>query len=62
MVETILSEQKLKEIEIPEIKIRNKENIDQLFKLLLAGTPKLKFSIEKQGKELYKNIMHVEMR
>ncbi|MFX1493691.1 MAG: hypothetical protein ACFFBZ_05365 [Promethearchaeota archaeon] len=64
MVEAILAkfEDEIK-VSIPEIKIKGKENIDQYFKLLLAGTPRLKFSItDNKGKELYASILNVEMR
>ncbi|MFX0057777.1 MAG: hypothetical protein ACFE85_06440 [Candidatus Hodarchaeota archaeon] len=64
MVEAILTEQKLEEkVTLPEIEVDGKENIDQYFKLLLAGTPHLKFSItDNKGKEFYSNLMNVEMR
>ncbi|MHA2390726.1 MAG: hypothetical protein ACXAEX_02055 [Promethearchaeota archaeon] len=64
MVEAVLIEPKLKEeLEIPNLKVEGKENVDQYFKLLLAGTPHLKFSIiDKRGKELYSNLLNVEMR
>ncbi|MFX0021477.1 MAG: hypothetical protein ACFE9S_04075 [Candidatus Hermodarchaeota archaeon] len=63
MVEVTLVEVKHEEkLSVPEFDIEGKENIDQYFKLLLAGTPKLRFSIEKKGKELYSNLLNVEMR
>jgi len=58
-------EQKINEedVLIPKIDIEYKENISQYFKLLLAGTPRLKFSItDKRGKEIYSNLLNVEMR
>ena len=63
MVEAILIEPKHKEeITIPKFEIKGKENIDKYFKLLLAGTPHLKFSIiDKRGKETYSNQLNVEM-
>ena len=52
-----------KVVSIPEINIEHKENISQYFKLMLAGNPLLKFSIEtERGKELYSNLLNVEMR
>ena len=64
MVETAVLEPKLKEeITIPKIKVENKESISEYFKLLLAGTPLLKFSItDKNGKERYSNLFNVEIR
>ena len=64
MVEAAIFEPKLKEdINIPNIEIENKESISEYFKLLLAGTPLLKFSItDKNGKERYSNLLNVEMR
>ncbi|MFW9823084.1 MAG: hypothetical protein ACFFE4_09125 [Candidatus Thorarchaeota archaeon] len=64
MVEAVILEPKVEEeLEIPHIKVEGKENVDQYFKLLLAGTPLLKFSlVDKQGKELYSNLFNVEMR
>lgn len=51
------------DVSIPKIDIANKENISQYFKLMLAGTPRLKFSItDKNGKEIYSNLLNVEMR
>ena len=64
MVEAIVSEPKLKEdVAIPNIEVENKESISTYFKLLLTGTPLLKFSItDKNGKERYSNLLNVEMR
>ncbi|MCK4382446.1 MAG: hypothetical protein KAW66_04050 [Candidatus Lokiarchaeota archaeon] len=64
MVEAAIFEPKLKEdINIPNIEVENKESISEYFKLLLAGTPLLKFSItDKNGKERYSNLLNVEMR
>jgi len=64
MVETAVLSPKLKEdIIIPNIKVENKESISEYFKLLLAGTPLLKFSIvDNNGKERYSNLLNVEMR
>lgn len=64
MVEAVLIEPKLREeLDIPEIRVEGKENVDQYFKMLLAGTPLLKFSIvDNKGKELYSNSFNVEMR
>ncbi|MFW9772052.1 MAG: hypothetical protein ACFFBY_10695 [Promethearchaeota archaeon] len=64
MVEAISVELELEEkLAIPIIEIDGKENTDKYFELLLAGTPHLKFSIaNKEGKELYSNLMNVEMR
>jgi hypothetical protein len=51
------------EVLIPEIDIKHKENLAQYFKLMLAGNPLLKFSITNEnGKELYSNLLNVEMR
>ncbi len=63
MVESMLSEVKHEEkLSIPEFEVEGKEHIDQYFKLMLAGTPHLKFSIvNKKGKELYSNFLNVEM-
>lgn len=48
---------------IPEIDIEHKESLAQYFKLMLAGNPLLKFSItNEKGKELYSNLLNVEMR
>jgi hypothetical protein len=61
MVQILESEEKV--FEIPEIDIENKEYMSQYFKLMLAGNPLLKFSIENEnGKELYSNLLNVEMR
>ncbi|MFW9820843.1 MAG: hypothetical protein ACFFE5_14640 [Candidatus Thorarchaeota archaeon] len=49
-------------LSLPEFDVEGKENIDQYFKLLLAGTPRLRFSIVKGKKELYSNQLNVEMR
>ena len=64
MVEALALETKHKEIvTIPSIKVENKESISEYFKLLLAGTPLLEFSIsDKNGKEIYSNLFNVEMR
>ena len=64
MVEAMLSEVKHEErVFIPKLEVEGKEHIDQYFRLMLAGTPRLKFSIEnKKGKELYSNFLNVEMR
>lgn len=64
MVEALVLEPKHEEdVIIPNIKVANKENITSYFKLLLAGTPLLKFSItDKDGKEHYSNLFNVEMR
>ena len=64
MVEATLLEPKLKEyLTIPNTEVENKESISEYFKLLLAGTPLLKFSItDKNGKERYSNLFNVEMR
>ncbi|MFX1379788.1 MAG: hypothetical protein ACFFA4_11930 [Promethearchaeota archaeon] len=64
MVEVTLVEVKHEEkLSLPEFEIEGKENIDQYFKLLLAGTPRLRFSIvDKKGNEIYSNLLNVEMR
>ncbi|MHA2006744.1 MAG: hypothetical protein ACXABO_04355 [Promethearchaeota archaeon] len=64
MVEAISAELKLEEkLSIPPSDVEGKENIDAYFKLMLAGTPHLKFSItDNEGKELYANMLSVEMR
>jgi len=67
MVQVLEPEEKVEEtkqdVVIPEIDIENKEYISQYFKLMLAGNPLLKFSIENEkGKELYSNLLNVEMR
>ena len=64
MVEAAVLEPKHEEdVTIPNIKVENKEGISEYFKLLLAGTPLLKFSItDKNGKERYSNLFNVEMR
>ncbi|MHA2429799.1 MAG: hypothetical protein ACXACC_02080 [Promethearchaeota archaeon] len=64
MVEAVLVESKHdKKISIPNIEVKGKENIDQYFRLILAGTPLLKFSItDNKGKELYSNLLNVEMK
>ncbi len=64
MVQVIVPEKKHKEdVSIPKINIEHKENISQYFKLMLAGNPLLKFSIvTESGKELYSNLLNVEMR
>jgi len=64
MVETQALELKInKDLAIPNIRVENKESISEYFKLLLAGTPLLKFSItDKNGKERYSNLLNVEMR
>ncbi|NHJ22391.1 MAG: hypothetical protein EAX91_15705 [Candidatus Lokiarchaeota archaeon] len=52
-----------KMIALPEIDIEYKENLPQYFRLMLAGNPLLKFSItNEKGKELYSNLLNVEMR
>jgi hypothetical protein len=52
-----------KVISLPEIDIEFKENLPKYFKLILAGNPLLKFSItNEKGKELYSNLLNVEMR
>lgn len=56
-------EKKEKKISIPKINIEYKENLGQYFKLLLAGTPHLRFSIsDKKGKEIHSNFLNVEMK
>jgi hypothetical protein len=63
MVEAVLEPKHIEDVSIPNIKVENKENISDYFKLLLAGTPLLKFSIaDKNGKEHYSNLFNVEMR
>ena len=64
MVEAISTEVKFEEeMSIPILDVDGKENIYQYFNLMLAGTPHLKFSItDKKGKELYSNLLNVEMR
>ncbi|MFW9950558.1 MAG: hypothetical protein ACFFKA_10600 [Candidatus Thorarchaeota archaeon] len=64
MVEATIVEIKQEEIiTLPEFDVESKENIDQYFKLLLAGTPKLKFSItNKNGQDIYSKLLNVEMR
>ncbi|MBY9020507.1 MAG: hypothetical protein KGD67_05575 [Candidatus Lokiarchaeota archaeon] len=64
MVQVLESDKKHeKVVVIPEIDIEHKENISQYFKLMLAGNPLLKFSInDERGKELYSNLLNVEMR
>ncbi len=63
MVEAAISEPKLiEDLAIPNIKVENKESISEYFKLLLAGTPLLRFSIaDKNGKEYYSNRLKVEL-
>ncbi|MFX0074074.1 MAG: hypothetical protein ACFE96_01420 [Candidatus Hermodarchaeota archaeon] len=52
-----------KTFDIPKIDVEFKECLPQYFKLMLAGNPLLKFSIENEkGKELYSNLLNVEMR
>ncbi|MHA1915387.1 MAG: hypothetical protein ACW986_10125 [Promethearchaeota archaeon] len=64
MVEAVIYEEKLEEkVTIPNLDVLGKENAHMYFKLLIAGTPKLKFSIvDKSGKESYSNLLNVEMR
>jgi hypothetical protein len=64
MVQVLETEENVeKVVVIPEIDIENKEYISQYFKLMLAGNPLLKFSItDERGKELYSNLLNVEMR
>ncbi|MFX1363871.1 MAG: hypothetical protein ACFFCE_14180 [Promethearchaeota archaeon] len=64
MVEAIQKEIEFKDrVAIPEQDMNGKENIDQYFKLLLACTPRLNFSItDKKRKVLYSNILNVEIR
>ncbi|MHA1933231.1 MAG: hypothetical protein ACW96X_11855 [Promethearchaeota archaeon] len=64
MVEALVLEPKHEEdVIIPNIKVENKESISDYFKLMLTGTPVLKFSItDKNGKERYSNLFNVEMR
>lgn len=52
-----------KTFDIPKIDVAFKECLPQYFRLMLAGNPLLKFSIENEkGKELYSNLLNVEMR
>lgn len=63
MVQVLEQKKKQEKVLIPEINIKHKENISQYFKLMLAGNPLLKFSIvNEKGKELYSNLLNVEMR
>jgi hypothetical protein len=64
MVEATLYDVKHEEkVSLPIIEVPGKENVDLYFKLLLAGTPHLKFSItDKKGNERYSNLLNVEMR
>jgi len=64
MVQVLVPDEKHeKVVSIPKIDIEHKENISQYFKLMLAGTPLLKFSItDERGKEFYSNLLNVEMR
>lgn len=64
MVEAIIKEVEFEDkVTIPKFDVEDKENIDQYFKLMLVGTPRLNFLItDKKGKKLYSNILHVEMR
>lgn len=63
MVEAVLEPKHQDKVTIPKIEVKNKENISDYFKLMLAGTPLLKFSItDKKGKEVYSNSFNVEMR
>ncbi|MHA2186140.1 MAG: hypothetical protein ACXADU_09235 [Promethearchaeota archaeon] len=64
MVEAVIYEEKLEEkVPLPTLNVLGKENAHLYFKLLVAGTPKLKFSIvDKTGKERYSNLLNVEMR
>ena len=64
MVEAVVFKPKHEEdVTIPNIKVENKESISDYFKLMLAGTPRLKFSItDKDGKERYSSLLNVEMR
>ncbi len=63
MVDQILSETKtVEQLEIPQMNIKDKENLGKFFKLQIAGTPKLDFSVtDTQGKELYSHKLNVEM-
>jgi len=48
---------------LPKIDIDSKENVGQYFKLLIGESPRLKFDItDKEGKEIYSNILNVELR
>jgi len=52
-----------KDVAIPNKEVENKESISAYFKLLLTGTPLLKFSItDKNGRERYSNLLNVEIR
>lgn len=64
MVQQLVPElPKEEDLLIPKIDIEFKENIGQYFKLLLAETPRLKFTItDKKNKEIYSNLLNVEMR
>ena len=64
MVEAVVYDIKHEEkVTLPHIEVSGKENTDLYFKLLLAGTPHLKFSItDKKGNERYSNLLNVEMR
>ncbi len=64
MVQVLKPEKKHEEeVSIPKIDIEHKENISQYFKLMLAGSPLLTFSItNEKGKELYSNLLNVELR
>ena len=63
MVEAVLEPKHKEVVTIPNIEVKNKDNISKYFKLLLTGTPLLKFSIaDKNGKERYSNSFNVEMR
>jgi len=63
MVQVLEPKKKQEKVIIPEINIEHKENISQYFKLMLAGNPLLKFSItDESGKELYSNLLNVELR
>ncbi|MFW9864812.1 MAG: hypothetical protein ACFFEN_01815 [Candidatus Thorarchaeota archaeon] len=57
-------EEKAKEkVSIPNFEVEGKENLYHYLELLLDDTPHLKLSItDKKGKELYSNLLHVEMR
>ncbi|MFW9877650.1 MAG: hypothetical protein ACFFG0_31575 [Candidatus Thorarchaeota archaeon] len=63
MVESVLTKVEHEElIAIPEIDVEGKENIGQYFNLMLAGTPRLNFSItDNKGKELVRKIINVEL-
>ncbi len=64
MVQVLEPEKKQeKVVSIPKIDIEHKENISQYFKLMLAGSPLLNFTIiNEKGKEIYSNLLNVEMR